>query len=237
MKIPLWLCATIFVGLIFAIFVVFYVTKNNYKYDDVSRFKHEPVKTVYKSVVDSLGYPHIVVNQPGGFAMWFPNTLDKSQPYNSVIIKDEQIPHSPIGLFSPKTGTNHYDCLYSTVIANIPESELQSILSVNKSIFYDRATNELTVRCNSLASNKSIIYAIIQRVLNPVVWNASIAQTIEHQTRSNICNIDGSTNASSDKILDGCLTRQLDLLNNSSSDIQKREQFIQKTYKKIPVAP
>lgn len=198
----------------------------------VSRFFNIEAKNAYPTLVKELGQPQIVVNQPGGFVMWFPRQSDPSIPFSNVILKDEQILHT--------IPHQHYDFLYTSVIINIPEKDLVSTLSVSKSLYYDRVTRELTIRCNSLAANKAIIYAVLQRLTNPVVWNASIAHNIEQQILESIINNDGSVNAT--KSLNGCILKQLDTININNRDLERLqynqiERFVPRAYKQIPVAP
>ena len=154
MKIPLWLCIlTIFILLGLLTCVLTHTCNNKLS---VSRFLNIEAKNAYQLLLDELGHPQIVVNQPGGFVMWFPKQI-KSSPYNSIILKDEQILHN--------TPQPHYDFLYTTIAINIPEKELMTVLSVNKSLFYDRVTRELTVRCNSLLANECILNDVVNKLL------------------------------------------------------------------------
>ena len=54
----------------------------------VSRFLNIEAKNAYPSLVKELGQPQIIVNQPGGFVMWFPRQSDPSVPFSNVILKD-----------------------------------------------------------------------------------------------------------------------------------------------------
>lgn len=171
-------------------------TKNS-----VSRFLNIEPKKEYDSLVKKLGNPEVVINKPGGFVMWFPKKMDPSNPYTCIILKDEQVLHKITDKDS------HYDFLYTTIVINIPENKLSSVLSINKSIFYDRVTRELTVRCSTLESNKTIVYKIVQYLLNKPV--------------------DSSIDIEDKYILDS-----LNTINSSY-----RESFNPKQYRQIPVAP
>ena len=202
------------------VLIVLYILTHSCSKSAVSRFFYTDPKHAYKSIVKELGHPDIIVNRPGGFAMWFP----ENSPLKSIILKDERVPHG-----------NHSDFLYVTVDIDISDDDLQKVVSTNKSTFYDADSGELIVRCNSLASCRATIFAIVQRLINPDVWNSILSRDVEQQTLSKmINNTDLSTS------LDGCLSKHLDIAKEGFYHTKKyhyMEGFFPKEYKQIPVAP
>jgi hypothetical protein len=188
---------------LFVVLLILIVLHNCGDKSSVSRFLNTDSKNIYPSLVKELGQPQVVFNHAGGFVMWYPKQYNPSIPFSSVILKDEQISHS--------TPDQHYDFLYTTIIINIPEKDLFDILSINKSIFYDRVTRELSVRCNSLNSNRSIIYSVLQRLINPFEY-------ISYNDKATNINI----------------LNKLNIVNIKNRDF---EGFSQKVYKQIPKSP
>lgn len=187
---------------IILILIILFVFVAYHREEPVSRFRNTECKRAYRSLVGEFGQPQVIVNHPGGFVMWNPNEYDRSIPFSTVILKDEQILHSPY---------NHYDFLYTTIIVDITESQLPQALSVNKNLYYDRVTRELTIRCNSIEVNKDTIYKVLQRL-----------------THSN--DNSGSLNS--------CITREINKINTrQNGGYNPIESFVTKTYKQIPVAP
>jgi len=152
MKIPpLWIC--ILVVVILLSLIVYVATYRKGVKENVSHFVNEEPKSLFVRLVAEFDSPQIVINQKGGFAMWFPSKVYENSPYESVILKDE--------------GKNNF--LYTTIIIDIPEHKLQDILQISKNVYYDRESKEFTVRSDNITTNKHILIAVLKYLTDPSV--------------------------------------------------------------------
>jgi hypothetical protein len=116
----------------------------------------EPIER-YQDLLYEFGEPTTLMDEPYGLARW-------SHPdiFEEIVLKDEKIKH--------KTGTPHFDFLYTTIKVHISKELLCDIMSssLGNSIFYDQQKQELTVRCNRMGANVATIYLIIKYLNNPL---------------------------------------------------------------------
>ena len=147
MKLRYILIAVILLSLIFFVATKWMkksLAKKNSTGIEISRFQTEDTKTLFPILVSKFGQPNVVINQKGGFCLWFPNRTNPQSVYDSIILKDEEIPHE-----------THNDCLYMTVTVDIPEEKMADIH--NLGLFYNRKNNELIARCNNLSNTSALI--------------------------------------------------------------------------------
>jgi len=115
--------------------------------ENIDQFKNDHPKRLFISLVNEFGSPQIIINQQGGFVMWFPSKVFEDCPYESIILKDE--------------GGN---CVYTTVIVHIPRSptdKIKELINIHKKIYYDSESEELTVKGRSLIEIKRGILACL----------------------------------------------------------------------------
>lgn len=130
--------------LLFAILLIYMKTHQTSITSHVSQFENDSPKSYYISLVSEFGPPQTIINQPNGFSMWFPSKMENS-PYETVILKDEK----------------NDKFVYTTIIVNIPNQQLQNILQIYKDIKYDTESKELTVKGSNIIQNKYVISAIL----------------------------------------------------------------------------
>lgn len=126
-------------------------SNNNKKVNkkDSVEWKHdEPIDRLNKTI-KKYGEPSHYNYKQGGFAHWKGYKLSGT-PYCSILIKDEEIYHS-----SPKP---HCDFMYTSVLYDIPDEILPKVLSISKSVWYDRLKKKLTARCHMMKANIATIY-------------------------------------------------------------------------------
>lgn len=170
MKIPpLWICLLVIVILVSLI--IYVATHRRGIKDNVSQFVNTEPKSMFVRIVSEFGSPQIVINQKGGFAIWFPSKIFENSPYESVILKDEGSSESK----------NSF--LYTTIIVDISDIKLQNILAIcnvdRSSVYYDRTSKEFTVRSNSMAMNKHVLIAILRYLTVPGMSIKSAQDLIE----------------------------------------------------------
>lgn len=150
MKVPsLWIC--IFVIIVLVALIVYVSTHRKGVKDSVSQFSNNDATCMYVRLVSEFDSPQIVINQKGGFAMWFPSKVFENSPYESIILKDQQ------------------NFLYTTIIIDIPPSKLRDVLSIYGGVYYDSASREFTVRSTSLLANKRILIAVLKYLTDPSI--------------------------------------------------------------------
>lgn len=197
------------------VFIYIFMYKIQKSNVSVSNFINEEPKYVYDDLVYELGQPHVCINQPGGFAVWFPKHYDPSFPCVNIILKDERIEHKQPYL--------HYDFLYATIIVDVTDEQLERILKVCKSVYYDRGTRELTVRCNSLHSTKTLLKAILEQI-HSNRYNES-TEINEIKILSNVINEDGSVHKKNYNELKQNLLKEIDDVNKERL-IHKKESLV-----------
>jgi hypothetical protein len=62
---------------------------------------------------------------------------------------------------------SHCDFLYASIRVHIPDELLPTILSISKSIMYDRLKKELTVRCHFMGAIVATMWLVMTLVNNP----------------------------------------------------------------------
>lgn len=178
MKIPpLWICLLVIVILL--ALIVYVATYRKGVKESVSQFVNSEPKSLFVRLVDEFGSPQIIINQKGGFAMWFPSKVYEDSPYESVILKDEAVTRM-------EDGTMKKNFLYTTIIIDIPEIKLHDILSISKNVYYDRTSKEFTVRSDSITINKHILISILKYLTDPSVTVQSAKDLLEHTWIENI---------------------------------------------------
>lgn len=175
MKIPpLWICLLVIVILVSLI--VYVATHRRGVKDNVSQFVHNTPKSMFVKLVSEFGPPQIVINQKGGFVMWFPSKVFENSPYESIILKDEG---SDITTNSQK----NKNFLYTTIIVDISDFQLQNILAIcnldSSSVYYDTSSKEFTVRSDNLAMNKHVLIAVLNFLTVPGMSIKSAKDLIE----------------------------------------------------------
>lgn len=110
-------------------------------------------------VIAEFGTPNIIDTSPGGLARWGPKVLHGT-PYTEIIVKDEEIPHD-----SPMP---HVDYLYSSVCVDLTPRVQLAMMSITKSVWYDRLTHVLTARCHYMGANVATILLVTRLALGQV---------------------------------------------------------------------
>jgi len=142
--------ALFFIAIIFiSIFVCINLSNKN-----VDEFENILPKERYKDVINEFGNPDILINQPGGMAIW-----KKKDFFEEIILKDESIPHQ-----KPKP---HCDFLYAKINVYIPSKYILKILSLSESITYDKLKKELTARCHFMGANIATLYLALAIAKDP----------------------------------------------------------------------
>lgn len=98
--------------------------------------------------------PDIYVKKPGGIAIW-----KNPDFFYEIIVKDESILHE-----EPE---KHCDFLYGGILIEIPDDKLPKILSLSKSIYYDKLKKVLYSRCHFLGAVIATLMLSIQILHNP----------------------------------------------------------------------
>lgn len=174
---PLWICLLVIVILL--ALIVYVSTHRKGVKESVSQFVNNEPKSLFVRLVAEFGSPQIIINQKGGFAMWFPSKVYEDSPYESVILKDEAVTRM-------EDGTMKKNFLYTTIIIDIPDYKLQDILTISKNVYYDRTSKEFTVRSDSITTNKHILIAILKYLTDPSVTVQSAKDLLEHTWIENI---------------------------------------------------
>ena len=100
---------------------------------NINNFKYEKPKQIFGELVQDLGYDFMLfTDKDGGIVRW-----EKPKFYESVMMLDECI--EPF--------------LYATIKVYIPDENIEEILKIDKSIYYDRLKHLLTTRANSMHGN------------------------------------------------------------------------------------
>ncbi len=162
--------------------LILYVTTKYYSNSKcyVDNFMYEPPRKMFNNIVYEFDKPQIIINQPNGFAIWFPSKIFEDTIYDTIMIKDEQVLNNvPI---------THYDFLYTTIKLKIPIVRIPDVLAINPSILYDKETYDLTVRGNSMANNRSLFYSILKLLTDPSVFSPILAQKLYIKTLDEIDN-------------------------------------------------
>lgn len=131
------------------------------------KWKNKSPQKRANQVYKMLGSPNMIWKDAGGSIVWkradpYFSTAnvaedESDQVYLKIEIKDEMIPHLVPG--------PHNDWMYATIWLNIPSDRLASVLALSESVFYDRLTKELTVRCHFMAANIATLYLAKQIAL------------------------------------------------------------------------
>lgn len=203
-EVPIWLCIVI---LLFLFISIRLVASATYHGMPVCKFRNENTKKIYKCISNEFGNPTVIINQQGGFVMWFPKK-EYTTPYSEILLKDEP-----------------GDCLYTTIRLNLNEQDLNTVLSVNKNLFYNRKTKELTIRSNSMCSSRKILYIIIQMLLSNYCGTDYLDKKILSMS------VDDTHRKIDDIVSDSI--RKIDLIHSG----RQIENFAQKQYRTIPVSP
>lgn len=174
---PLWICLLVVVILL--ALIVYVATHRKGVSESVSQFSNPEPKSLFVRLVSEFDSPQIIINQKGGFAMWFPSKVYENCPYESVILKDEAVSRSNDGVMTK-------NFLYTTIIINIPHQKLQDILSISKNVYYDRTSKEFTVRSDSITTNKHILIAVLKYLTDPSVTPQSAKNFLKSTWDENI---------------------------------------------------
>jgi hypothetical protein len=158
---PLWICLLVIVILL--ALIVYVATNTRGLKHSVSQFENDEPKSMFTSLVSEFGSPQIIINQKGGFAMWFPSKVYENSPYESVILKDENIDNPD----TPDTPDAQKGFIYTTIIIHIDERDIEDVTSINKNVYYDFESKEFTVRSDSITNNKRILLSILRYLTNP----------------------------------------------------------------------
>lgn len=166
---PLWICLLVIVILL--ALIVYVSTQRKGVCENVSQFTNQEPKSTFVKLVSEFDSPQIIINQKGGFAMWFPSKVYDNCPYESVILKDEAVSHGD---------NNIKNFLYTTIIIDIPPEKLKDILSISKNVYYDHTSKEFTVRSNSIVTNKRILFSVLKYLTDPSVTVKSAKELLDH---------------------------------------------------------
>lgn len=134
----------------------------------VSGFKHAAPRKRYPDLVKEFGEPDLVVNRPGGVALW-----DDRDYWTSIMLVDESVEHK-----EPKP---HCDFLYSDINVYVPDDVLPQVLQLSKSIWYDRLKKQLTARCHFMGANVATLWLAMKIVRFPSQaneWSSQYGATI-----------------------------------------------------------
>lgn len=110
-------------------------------------------------VIAEFGTPNIIDTSPGGMARWGSNLLSGT-PYTEILIKDEEIPHC--------CPMPHDDYLYASVCVDLAPQVQAAMLAITKSVWYDRLTHTLTVRCHMMGPNVATLLLVTRMQLGSV---------------------------------------------------------------------
>jgi hypothetical protein len=150
--------------------------------ESVDQFKNDHPKRLFMSLVNEFGSPQIIINQQGGFVMWFPSKVIEDCPYESIILKDEE-----------------GNSVYTTVIVHLarsPTDKIKELINIHKKIYYDWESEELTVKGKSLIENKRVIVQCLtclyrQRVQDcRIIMEMSFGEKIDLSSSSFSENLD-----------------------------------------------
>lgn len=180
MKIPpLWICLLVIVILL--ALIVYVATHRKGVKESVSQFSNSEPKSLFIKLVAEFGAPQIVINQKGGFAMWFPSKVYENSPYESIILKDESETQS-------NDGTTKKNFVYTTIIIDIPEYKMNNIFTISKNVYYDRGSKEFTVRSGNMIMNKHILLAVMKYLTDPSVTIQKASDFLEQSWSENLLN-------------------------------------------------
>ena len=144
----------LYILLIVAISIVVYLLQTgNNKEIHISNFINKDSKDCYTILLKKYKSPDVIYNKPGGFVVWYPKQTDPKSIFSSLMLKDESLTH-----------LDHKDFLYGTVIVELTDEQLNKIIPLSKSFFYDRGTKELTIRCNSLNNLNALFYLLFSKL-------------------------------------------------------------------------
>lgn len=119
-------------------------------------FVYTAAQKQYGMLNAMLGPADEYINGPGGIFLWYPLRRDPNAIFNLIMLKDEKVLHCyPV---------KHYDYLYTSTEVNIPDSKLGMVLSISKTITYDRLKRWVNIRCNSMKANTATLWVIVKVV-------------------------------------------------------------------------
>jgi hypothetical protein len=96
-------------------------------------------------LIDTYGPPDMIDPRKGGSAIWYKKSLPSDTPFESIEIKDEQIPND-----KPYP---HTDFIYTSYKVNVPEHMIGSLHKISKSITYDPLKKIMTARNFDIKAN------------------------------------------------------------------------------------
>ena len=114
--------------------------------------KFNPVKR-YADMVSVYGEPKILDSAPGGRAIWTKEQLTKTC-FDELVLRDESIAH--------KEPAPHKDFLYATITYEVSDKRLPDVLSLSKSIYYDKLKKQITARCHFMGANVSTLLLAVK---------------------------------------------------------------------------
>lgn len=110
-------------------------------------------------VISEFGTPGILDTSPGGLGRWGARLLTGT-PFTELVIKDEAIPHC--------CPAPHLDYLYASVCVDLSPEVQTAMLTISKSVWYDRLTHTLTARCHFMGAVVATLLLVTQIALGLV---------------------------------------------------------------------